>query len=48
MGYQSNSRTELGAEGSFQQRHFQPRARDILLVGPERVNTGMEKLGTYN
>ena len=31
MGYQSNSRTELGAEGSFQQRHFQPRARDILI-----------------
>ena len=31
MGYRSNSRTELGAEGSFQRRQFQPRARDILV-----------------
>ena len=31
MGYQSNSRTELGAEGSFQRRQFQPKARDILI-----------------
>ena len=30
-GYRSNSRTELGAEGSFQRRQFQPRARDILV-----------------
>ena len=31
MGYRSNSRTELGGEGSFQRRQFQPRARDILV-----------------
>ena len=27
MGHRSNSRTDLGPEGSFQRRQFQPRAR---------------------
>ena len=32
MGYRFNSRTELRvAEASFQQRKFQPKARDILV-----------------
>jgi hypothetical protein len=31
MGHRSNSRTELGAKESFQQRQFRPRARDILV-----------------
>ena len=31
MGHRSNSRTDLGPEGSFQRRQFQPRARDILV-----------------
>jgi hypothetical protein len=30
MGHQANS-TELGAEASFQQRQFRPRARDIIV-----------------
>jgi hypothetical protein len=31
MGYRLNSRAELSAEASFQQRQFRPRARDILI-----------------
>jgi hypothetical protein len=31
MGYRSNSRAELRAEASIQQRRLQPKARDILI-----------------
>jgi hypothetical protein len=31
MGYRSNSGVELRAEATFQQRRFQPKARDILI-----------------
>src|ERR1700740_3120811 len=31
MGCRLNSRAELSAEASFQQRQFRPRARDILI-----------------
>ena len=46
MGYRSNSRTELVAEGSFQRRQFQPRARDIL-VSWTRAREYRDKEASY-
>ena len=48
MGYRSNSRTDLGGKVVFSGGNSNQGRVIFSLVGRERVNTGMEKLGTYN